>query len=69
MKLLLPYPLFLVLIYNLPIPVLPYKNAEGADSPETARKLYTDYWNKVKYMKEYDAWCKNPAIAFLCAIW
>ena len=40
----------------------PIKNAEGADSPETARKLYTDYWNKVKYMKEYDAWCKNPAI-------
>ncbi|MCI8291222.1 MAG: hypothetical protein HFJ25_03075 [Clostridia bacterium] len=40
----------------------PIKNAEGADSPETARKLYTDYWNKVKYMKEYDKWCKNPAI-------
>ncbi len=40
----------------------PIKNAEGADSPETARKLYTDYWNKVKYMKEYDRWCKDPMI-------
>ncbi len=24
----------------------PVKNAEGTDSPETARKLYNDYWNK-----------------------
>lgn len=40
----------------------PIKNAEGADSPETARKLYTDYWNKVKYMKEYDRWCMDPEI-------
>lgn len=40
----------------------PIKNAEGADSPETARKLYTDYWNKVKYMKEYERWCTDPDI-------
>lgn len=40
----------------------PIKNAEGADSPETARKLYTDYWNKVKYMKEYERWCVDPEI-------
>ena len=24
----------------------PIKNAEGKDSPETARKLYLDYWKK-----------------------
>ena len=26
----------------------PIKNAEGADSPETARKMYLDYWKKKK---------------------
>ena len=40
----------------------PIKNAEGADSPETARKLYNDYWNKMAYMKKYDEWCSNPQI-------
>jgi len=24
----------------------PVKNKEGVDSPETARKLYNEYWNK-----------------------
>ncbi|MBR3132851.1 MAG: UTP--glucose-1-phosphate uridylyltransferase [Clostridia bacterium] len=40
----------------------PIKNAEGVDSPETARKLYTDYWNKVAYMKKFEEWCTNPLI-------
>ena len=40
----------------------PIKNAEGVDSPETARKLYTDYWNKRKYMEQYDKWCEDPEI-------
>lgn len=40
----------------------PIKNAEGSDSPETARKLYTDYWNKMKYLAEYDKWCNDPDI-------
>ena len=31
----------------------PVKNAEGSDSPETARKLYRDYFAKVEYMKKY----------------
>ena len=26
----------------------PIKNAEGVDSPESARKLYNDYYNKNK---------------------
>ena len=34
----------------------PIKNAEGQDSPETARKLYRDYMNKVEYMKKYQDW-------------
>lgn len=34
----------------------PIKNAEGQDSPETARKLYRDYMNKVEYMKKYQEW-------------
>lgn len=40
----------------------PIKNAEGADSPETARKLYTDYWNKQAYMSQYEKWCEDPDI-------
>lgn len=40
----------------------PIKNKEGQDSPETARKLYTDYWNKQKYMEEYERWCEDPDI-------
>ena len=40
----------------------PIKNAEGQDSPETARKLYTDYWNKMAYMAQYDKWCEDPDI-------
>ena len=40
----------------------PIKNAEGVDSPETARKLYTDYWNKQAYMAEYERWCEDPDI-------
>ena len=40
----------------------PIKNAEGADSPETARKLYTDYWNKMEYMKKYNDWCRDSQI-------
>ena len=34
----------------------PIKNAEGQDSPETARKLYRDYMNKVEYMRKYQQW-------------
>ena len=26
----------------------PIKNATGVDSPETAKKLYNNYWNKFK---------------------
>ncbi len=37
----------------------PIKNAEGVDSPETARKLYTDYWMKQEYMAKYDKWCED----------
>ncbi len=37
----------------------PIKNAEGVDSPETARKLYKDYFAKVEYMKKYNEWCTN----------
>ena len=37
----------------------PVKNAEGADSPETARKLYRDYFAKVEYMSRYKDWCTN----------
>ena len=40
----------------------PIKNAEGVDSPETARKLYTDYWEKQKYMATYEKWCEDPDI-------
>jgi len=38
----------------------PIKNAEGVDSPETARKLYKDYFAKVEYMNRYNDWCTNP---------
>ena len=38
----------------------PIKNAEGQDSPETARKLYRDYINKVEYMKKYQEWSTSP---------
>ena len=38
----------------------PVKNAEGSDSPETARKLYRDYFARVKYLKKYEEWCNNP---------
>ena len=38
----------------------PIKNAEGVDSPETARKLYKDYFAKVAYMNRYNDWCTNP---------
>ena len=38
----------------------PIKNAEGQDSPETARKLYKDYINKVEYMKKYQQWSTSP---------
>ncbi|MBR3697885.1 MAG: UTP--glucose-1-phosphate uridylyltransferase [Clostridia bacterium] len=38
----------------------PIKNAEGQDSPETARKLYRDYVNKVEYMKKYQEWSTSP---------
>ncbi len=34
----------------------PIKNAQGQDSPETARKLYKDYMNKVEYTKKYKEW-------------
>ena len=34
----------------------PIKNAEGQDSPETARKLYKDYIGKVECMKKYQEW-------------
>ena len=40
----------------------PIKNAEGADSPETARKLYTDYWNRMAYLSKYEKWCKDANI-------
>ena len=40
----------------------PIKNAEGVDSPETARKLYTDYWTKQEYMAKYEKWCEDPDI-------
>ncbi len=39
----------------------PVKNATGSDSPETARKLYNDYFAKVQYMNKYNDWCNNPA--------
>ena len=38
----------------------PIKNAKGQDSPETARKLYKDYINKVEYTKKYKDWTTNP---------
>ena len=38
----------------------PIKNAVGQDSPETARKLYKDYINKVEYTKKYRDWTTNP---------
>ena len=38
----------------------PIKNAEGQDSPETARKLYKDYMNKVECMKKYQEWSTSP---------
>ncbi len=37
----------------------PIKNAEGQDSPETARKLYNDYKNKVECNKKYKYWSTN----------
>ena len=38
----------------------PIKNAQGQDSPETARKLYKDYMNKVEYTKKYKEWSTSP---------
>ena len=38
----------------------PIKNAEGQDSPETARKLYKDYLNKVEYTNKFKEWSTNP---------
>ena len=40
----------------------PVKNADsaGVDCPQTARKLYTDYWNKMRYLAEYEKWCDDP---------
>ena len=38
----------------------PIKNAQGQDSPETARKLYRDYMNKVEYTKRYKEWSTSP---------
>ena len=38
----------------------PIKNAEGQDSPETARKLYKDYMNKVEYTNKYNEWSTSP---------
>ena len=38
----------------------PIKNATGQDSPETARKLYKDYMNKVEYTKKYKEWSTSP---------
>lgn len=40
----------------------PIKNAEGTDSPETARKLYTAYWNRMEYLSKYEKWCKDANI-------
>ena len=37
----------------------PVKNAEGSDSPETARKLYKDYFAKIEYTKKYEKWCND----------
>lgn len=37
----------------------PLKNAEGADSPETAKKLYTDYMIKKHAYENYQKWCKD----------
>lgn len=34
----------------------PLKNAEGSDSPETARKLYTDYMINTKAKENYEKW-------------
>ena len=38
----------------------PVKNAEGSDSPETARKLYKDYFAKKEIYRKYEQWCNNP---------
>lgn len=38
----------------------PIKNAEGQDSPETARKLYKDYMNKVECHNRYNHWSTSP---------
>ena len=38
----------------------PIKNATGQDSPETARKLYREYMNKVEYHKKFKEWSTNP---------
>ena len=38
----------------------PIKNAEGQDSPETARKLYKDYLNKVEYTNKFKEWSTSP---------
>lgn len=34
----------------------PIKNAEGTDSPETAKKLYNDFHLKEKYLSQYRQW-------------
>ena len=38
----------------------PIKNAEGQDSPETARKLYKDYMNKVECNNKFKEWSTSP---------
>lgn len=40
----------------------PLKNAKGADSPETAKKLYTDYIIKKNSYEEYSKWLNNKTI-------
>lgn len=34
----------------------PIKNKEGADSPETAKKLYNDFKTKEQYLSRYNSW-------------
>lgn len=40
----------------------PVKNAEGVDSPETARALYTAFHHKQEYLKRYQEWLSSPYI-------
>ena len=39
----------------------PIKNREGVDSPETAKKLFTDYKLKELYLERYNCWLKDDA--------